>query len=218
MWYCAFCNEQNEQSAEHCKECGAHRPVDVSLAEARKIAPDIPVRIAGVRLWVFIPAVIFFALTALSYNQYQKAKRIVGSYRADCANLSFGSSAGACNGVPATYQFLESSGPNGTRVIEIVPEHQTPFDLVANPGSLPVSGKGLAIFWKGKLTAIATASGQAETNLSPVHRVHDQQAPIFCWFLMGFGALMLPFTRGFALILEPDVDEDLKPTKRDSMF
>lgn len=215
MWYCAFCNEENEQGAEHCKECGAHRPVDVSLAEARKIAPDIPVRIAGLRVWVFIPAVLFFALTALSYSQYQKAKRVVSGYRADCANIAPESSSGVCMGVPATYKFLESSGPNGAQILEIVPDRQTPFDLVATPGSLPRSGKGLAIFWKGMLTALATSSGQTETNLSPVHRVHDQQAPIFCWFLMGFGALMFPFTRGFALILEPDVDEDLKPKKRD---
>jgi len=211
MWYCAFCSECNEKDAEHCKECGAHKPVAVSLDDARKMAPDIPVRIAGLRFWVFIPALTFYIFTGLSYSQFVKAQHIVAGYRADCTNLAANAPSAICTGVPATYKILDSSGPNNIKLVDITPEHQTPFYVTANPESLQKSGKGTAIFWKGQLTSLSTSSGQIETNFSPVHLVHDQQAPIFCWFLMAFGATFFPFTRGYAFVLEPDVDDDLKP-------
>ena len=214
MWQCAFCKERNEATAEHCKQCGAHRPVDFTLEQAREIAPDIPVRIAGLRFWIFTPALAFFLLTGWNYNQYVKARKVVNTYRQDCANLSLSTQASACYGVPATYRFYYLSQPQDLQVVVVTPANQSPVKLTANPETLPETGSGTAVYWKGKLTELTTPLGQTETNESPVHAEQSRHAPIFCWFLLGFAALIIPFSRGFAFILEPDVDEDLQPNKR----
>lgn len=210
MWACPFCNKKNESNSDNCAQCGAHTPVQMQMAEIKRLVKKPRARIAGLRGWVFSAAGVCFCIAAICLDRAEDARAIVRQYDSSCLSSAAVDSAPVCVKLPASYTIGSLASPGQMRIVEVTPQGQSTLPISMDAERLPSSGQGTAVFWNGRLTTLSTSYGSSDTVLSPIFGVRYQQSLFFNWLLVGLCATILPFAGGFALRFEYEIAEESK--------